>query len=111
MKYKATAGDWTMTYDDEAKLLTMRRVDKGKGFSDIRTIKGDFDFSEFKHVPTAAPNIELALYWLDEFKPCENYRGELYNPFAENINQKGVTTIGNALMKIHADMARGIITP
>lgn len=48
----------------------------------------------------------LALYWLDEFKPCENYRGEPYNPFAEKINQKGTTTIGNALMEIHADMAR-----
>lgn len=109
MKYKAAAGDWTMTYDDEAKLLTMRRAERGKGFSDSHTIKGDFDFSEFKHVPTAAPNIELALYWLDEFKPCENYRGELYNPFAEKINQKGATTIGNALMKIYTDMASDII--
>ena len=106
MKYKATAGAWTMTYDDEAKFLTMKRAERGKGFSESRTIKGDFDFSEFKHVPTAALNIELALYWLDEFKPCENYRGEPYNPFAEKINQKGATTIGNALMKIHADMAR-----
>ena len=111
MKYKATAGAWTMTYDDEAKFLTMKRAEKGKGYSDSSTIKGNFDIDKFLHVPTAALNIELALYWLDEFKPCENYRGEPYNPFAEKINQKGATTIGNALMKIYADMARGIITP
>lgn len=104
MKYKATAGDWTMTYDDEAKFLTMKRVEKGKGFSDSHTIKGNFDFSKFKHVPTAALNIELALYWLDEFKPCENYRGELYNPFAENIKEKDAITVGNALMDIYMDM-------
>ena len=103
MKYRATAGDWTMTYDDETKLLTMRRADKGKGFSDSRTIKGDFDFSEFTHVPTAAPNIELALYWLDEFKPCE-HRGEAYNPFAENIKERDAITVGNALMDIYMNM-------
>ena len=103
MKYKATAGAWTMTYDDEAKLLTMRRSEKGKGYSDSSTIKGNFDIDKFLHVPTAAPNIELALHWLDEFKPCE-HRGEAYNPFAENIKERDAITVGNALMDIYMDM-------
>lgn len=103
MKYKETAGDWVMTYDDEAKFLTMRSAEREKGFSENKTIKGNFDFSEFKHVPTAALNIELALYWLDKFKPCE-HRGEAYNPFTKNIKERDAITVGNALMDIYLQM-------
>lgn len=103
MKCKAKAGDWMMAYDDEAKFLTMRSAEREKGFSENKTIKGNFDFSEFKHVSTAALNIELVLYWLDKFKPCEHC-GEAYNPFAENIKERDAITVGNALMDIYLQM-------
>ena len=102
MKHKATAGDWVMTYDDEAKYLTMKRVERGKGYSDIRTVKGNFDLSKFHHVPTAGVSNELVAFWLDEFKPCENRDGA-YNPFAENISVKDLTAVGNALADIYSE--------
>lgn len=100
MKYKAKAGDWTMTYDSDAKVLTMKRIDKGKGYSDSSTVKGNFDLSKFRHKPTAGISAELAVYWLDEFKPCENRDGE-YNPFAKNSSVKDLVIIGNALVDIY----------
>lgn len=101
MKCKAPAGDWTMTYDSDAKVLTMKRIDKGKGYSDSSTVKGNFDLSKFRHKPTAGIGAELAVYWLAEFKPCEN-RDREYNPFAENSSVKDLVIIGNALTDIYA---------
>lgn len=100
MKHKAPAGDWTMIYDSDAKVLTMKRIDKGKGYSDSSTVKGNFDLSKFRHKPTAGISAELAVYWLGEFKPCENRDGE-YNPFAKNSSVKDLVIIGNALTDIY----------
>lgn len=100
MKYKAQAGDWSMAYDDELKFLTMTRKERGKGYSDTRIIKGSFDLSKFRCTPTASISLDLVLYWLNEFNPCENRDGA-YNPFAENISVKDLTVIGNALVDIY----------
>lgn len=101
MKYKAKAGDWTMTYDSESKILTMRSAERGKGFSENKTIKGPLDVTKFIHSPTAPLSVELFVYWLDRFKPCKNSRGEVYNPFADNVKEKDAITIGNALTDIY----------
>ena len=103
MKYKAKAGDWMMTYDSEAMVLTMRSAERGKGFSENKTIKGPLDITKFIHSPTASLSVELFVYWLDKFKPCE-HRSEAYNPFAGNIKEKDAITIGNALMDIYLQM-------
>ena len=100
MKRKATAGDWVMTYDNEAKYLTMKFTDRGVGYSESKTFKGYFNLDAFRHSPTVGMPVDLFFFWKDEFKPCEGRNGS-YNPFIKNISTSGSVAIGEALTDIY----------